>query len=171
MPTSNLAVAPAVVHLVETAGTADRILEIGPGYGKYGLLLREYLNRKPSVIDAVEAWGPYVDAFPWLQAVYDHVDVGDATSLTAEQLAPYDLVLMADVIEHMDKPSAIGLLDRIGGAVVVSTPEQFFPSVDYPPTERHVSHWTRQDFGGRVEADASLLGGLIVRLAPAGAST
>lgn len=161
MPTSNLHLAPDVITLVDQAHPTT-ILDVGPGRGKFGVLCREYV---PSLgyIAAVEAWAPYVT--PMLYAIYDYVYVKDVRELTDETLAGYDLVLMSEVIEHLPKDEGLALLDRIPGHVVISTPEEFFPSVDYPPTEKHVSHWTLDDFGDRIEADGSRLGGIIVRLA------
>ena len=60
VPTSNLAVAPHVINMVERVLPHDRVLDVGPGWGKYAVLLREYLNVKPTRIDAVEAWPAYI---------------------------------------------------------------------------------------------------------------
>lgn len=68
MPTSNLELAPRIVRLVETADPHRSILDVGPGYGKYGILLREYLNRKPERLDAIEVEPSYVT--PRLEALY-----------------------------------------------------------------------------------------------------
>lgn len=163
MPTSNLATWPAILNLIELAPEHDRILDVGPGYGKAGLLLREYLNTKPSTVDAVEAWPGYVT--DRMRCIYDDVLVCNVLDLDPKTLASYDLVLMADVIEHIQKPEALKLLDRIPGYVVVSTPMDFFHNGHgLPPTEDHVSHWTLEDFGDRVQLDGSMLGGLIIRL-------
>lgn len=163
MPTSNLAVAPAVINLIETSLPHDWILDVGPGFGKYSVLLREYLNVKPSQIHAVEMWPEYVT--DRLRCMYDAVFINDVCEM--ESFDAYDMVLMADVIEHIEKEKALELLSRINCRVIVSTPEHFFHTDEgLPPTEEHVSHWTLDDFGARVEANASYLGGLIVRLGP-----
>lgn len=165
MPTSNLHLAPDVITLIDQAHPRT-VLDVGPGRGKFGILVREYVPTLDS-IEAVEAWEPYVTSL--LQCIYDFVHVQDVRDMPDDRLASFDLVLMSEVIEHMPKEDGLALLDRIPGHVVVTTPEQFFPSVDYPPTERHVSHWALEDFGDRVEADSSRLGGIVVRLARNGA--
>jgi hypothetical protein len=162
MPTSNLHLAPDVITLVDQAHPTT-ILDVGPGRGKFGVLCREYVPTL-NVIDAVEAWPDYVT--DRLLCIYDHVFVEDVRNLEPETLASYDLVLMSEVIEHLPKEEGLALLDRIPGHVVITTPVEFFPSVNYPPTEKHVSHWTMNDFGDRIEADGSRLGGIVVRLAP-----
>ena len=191
MPSSNLAVAPAVLHLIwerRPEGRPLQLVDVGPGWGKYGLLVREYVD--PSAhLAAVEAWAPYVERHP-LRAIYDQVltvDVlealnlharrGDpdthaaATARSALQLA--DVVLLADVIEHLPKPQALDLLDLIPGWAVISTPRDYFHNGEgLPPTEDHVSHWTLADFAatGRLDYfDQRLhdeLGALVVRLKP-----
>lgn len=165
MPTSNLAVAPTVLWYVHET-PHDAVLDVGPGWGKYAVLLREYLNDKPTRIDAVEAWVPYI-AEHRLDRLYDDVIGGDVCDLAASSFDPYDVVLMVDVIEHIDKAAALDLLDRIRGRVVICTPVDWFQTDEgLPPTEAHVSHWTLADFGDRVEAATEYLGGLVVRLAP-----
>lgn len=159
MPSSLLALAPAVIHMVwETK--AKRILDVGPGRGKYGLLIREYVG-DPERLDAVELEPTYIT--PRLTAIYDNVFLGDVCDYVTY---PYDLVLMLDVIEHIEKPKALALLDRLECQVIISTPMEFFenPS-DLPDSERHVSHWTSTDFGPRVDRDWSQLGAVLVRLA------
>lgn len=162
MPTSNLHLAPAVVTLIDQAHPKT-ILDVGPGRGKFGVLCREYVPTLER-IDAVEAWEPYVT--DRLRCIYDSVFVRDVRDVTDDTLRGYDLVLMSEVIEHLPKEDGLSLLERIPCHVVITTPEEFFPSVAYPPTERHVSHWTREDFEGRIEEDQSQLGGIVVRLAP-----
>lgn len=181
MPTSNLAVAPHVLALVEQV-PHESVLDVGPGWGKFATLLREYLNTKPDRIDAVEAWGPYIHDHH-LERLYDVVYhgtvvgplwIGPASSVhrADEVLAAHDLVLMVDVIEHIDKPAALALLDRIPGRVVICTPVDWFHNGDgLPPTEEHVSHWAQADWDDiasrrPIEVCYTELGGWLVRLGP-----
>lgn len=170
MPTSNLAIAPFVVNLVEQV-PHQHVLDVGPGWGKYATLLREYLNVKPARIDAVEAHKPYVDQHG-LAALYDEVLVGDVLDLDADRLALYDLVLMVDVIEHVDLQPGLDLLCRIPGRVVICTPVAFFSNgPGLPDSETHRSHWTAAEWEWvaehrPVEAAYEQLGGWLVRLGP-----
>lgn len=169
MPSSNLYLVPDVVALVEQTHPKT-VLDVGPGRGKFGMLLREYCPTL-DYIAAVEAWQPYVTER--LRCVYDYIYVHDVRDLPDDVLAAFDVVLMSEVIEHLPKEDGLALLDRIPGHIVITTPVEFFPSVDYPPTEKHVSHWSLEDFGDRVEADGSRLGGIVVRLGclPAGVTS
>lgn len=154
MPTSALEVWPALIHLCWQV-QPRRILDIGPGHGKAAILLREYIgttargNGPIEHIAAIEAEPRYLDLFPWLQGVYDELIQGDATDLPAAELDRFDLVVMSDVIEHMDRDDALALIDRIAGHVVISTPVEFSqnPEADEGwESERHRSHWAAKDF-------------------------
>lgn len=184
MPTSNLAIWPDILLAVEQA-PHRRVLDVGPGHGKASVLLREYLSDPPDVIDAVEAWEPYVGRFG-LGDLYDRVYVGDVTATTwdlggtvvgaQDTLLRYDLVLMGDVIEHIPHEPAMALLRRIPGAVVICTPVDYFhndPLGIHPHTEQHVSHWTSAEWDSvgefrSVDVCYSVLGGWIVRLGALG---
>ena len=169
MPSSNLALAPTIIHLVHVAQPHKSVLDVGPGRGKYGLLLREYLNEPPEILDAIEVEPSYVTAR--LRAVYDEVFIDDVRAWTRQDLGFYDVVLLVDVIEHLDKSDGLELLGRIPGRVVICTPEEFFSNgPGLPPSEEHRSLWSREDFAGvrTIDVDASALGGIIVSLAPLG---
>ena len=184
MPSSNLVVAPAVLHYVWEVRPADRpirVLDVGPGWGKYGVLVREYVDPAAEV-RAVEAWDPYVTAR--LRAIYDDVvtaDVTDAvtrpesgTGRTVLRLLEWaDVVLAVDVLEHMPKADGLAVIDLVPGHLVFSTPRDFFDTgPGLPPSEAHVSHWTPDDFAatGRLHGyDADLydrVGGIVGRLNP-----
>jgi hypothetical protein len=161
MPTSNLALWPAILNLVyETPHR--RVLDVGPGWGKAGVLLREYCGCE--VVDAVELWEPYVT--PRLRANYDTVLRADICAVPGFALSTYDVVLMIEVLEHLEKADGLELLDRIDCPVVVCTPAEFFqnPEHELVPPETHRSLWSVEDFGERLEIDASQMGGVLVRL-------
>lgn len=182
MPSSNLAVAPAVLHYLWEV-RPDRplnVLDVGPGWGKYGVLVREYVDPS-AVVRAVEVWDPYITTR--LRAIYDDVLVADVldalhpetgTGREVLRLLEWaDAVLLVDVLEHLPKPEALELLELIPGHVVFSTPRDFFHTDEgLPPPEAHVSHWTVADFEatGRLHGvDAQLLrevGGIVGRLNP-----
>jgi 2-polyprenyl-3-methyl-5-hydroxy-6-metoxy-1,4-benzoquinol methylase len=168
MPTGNLAVAVRHIEIAASIRPVPkRVLDIGCGYGKYGVLLREYLDGLPRV-DGVEAWQPYVKPHR-LVGIYDDLYVTDALTLTEVFLDAYDLVNMADVIEHMEKQAGIDFLARCRGHVLLNTPVAFFHNGEgLPPTEDHVSHWTYDDFHatGRLQHHEEFIGGHIALLGP-----
>lgn len=174
MPTSSPVVIAEVVNQIEQV-PHETVLDVGPGFGKYGLLLREYLNVKPLWLVAVEKHAPYVDQFRWLDCVYDDVWVGDVQDLADSTLAKFDVVLMCDVIEHIDEHIARALLVRIPGRVVICTPRDFFQTDDgLPDSERHVSHWPEEKLravGAEIGREFEMLytnhvGAVIARIAP-----
>lgn len=168
MPTGVLLVAERTVTLAGTVNPAPkRILDVGCGYGKHGVLLREYVHPTPQV-HGIEAWEPYVKPHR-LKGIYDHLRVGDALELTTDDLEPYDMVVMGDVIEHMEKEAALAFLARVRGWVIIATPVHHFHTDEgLPPTEAHVSHWTRPDFEGtgRLDHYEERFGAIICRLRP-----
>ncbi len=172
MPSSNLLVAPTVLHLInQVHEPGGRILDVGPGWGKYATLIREYVDPTAKIV-GIEAWQPYVKEHR-LDKLYDPILVGDVLNMADALLASFPVVLMADVIEHLRLDDAMSLLDRIPGWVIISTPRDFFSNpASCPPPEKHVSHWTPAAFErmGRFDyLDPIMLqdlGGLIVRLKP-----
>lgn len=171
MPTSKLGHVPIVLDLIAKVPHAT-VLDVGPGVGKYGLLMREYWRSRPSDrLDAVEAWAPYLAAYPWLEHIYDELRVADVRTLSDDELAGYDVVLMADVLEHFTKEDGIALLARIPGRVIITTPAVYFQNPEAATiwTEDHRSLWGRPDFlglGRPVESLEKVLNAWVVRLGP-----
>ena len=121
------------------------VLDVGPGAGAYGRLVREVLT--VDVLDAVEAWEPYVDRFGLLD-IYDAVTVEDVRRVTKFD---YDVVIFGDVLEHMSQEDAVAvkaLAREQAKAVIVSMPIIHYPQGDEEgnPFEAHVvDHWHHED--------------------------
>ena len=74
-------------------------------------------------------------------------------------LGPDSVVSLLDVIEHFPRPDAIALLEtleREAGAVVIFTPDSFYPqnATTHPefadkPYQWHQSGWTKEEFVAR----------------------
>jgi cyclopropane fatty-acyl-phospholipid synthase-like methyltransferase len=140
MPSSYAGSFPSIVHAIIDFAP-HHVLDIGPGWGKYGLACREYLPHLES-LDAVEVpQGRYQTQ----NAIYDCIFVGDIRYAPEQFFLPYDLVLLIDVIEHVSLDDGHDLLSRVqraGPAVLVSTPTKFFEQhVEENPYETHVSFW------------------------------
>lgn len=141
MPSSNLGVWPEIISLVHQV-PHERILDVGAGWGKASVLLYEYLNVKPHRIDAIEAEKAYVDRHG-LTVKYDEVLVGDVCDLPSDEFDRWDLVLMVDVLEHLDDERAFELLRRIRPRVIICTPVDWFQTDEgLPESETHRSHWS-----------------------------
>lgn len=122
------------------------VLDIGAGSGTYGRLFRN-TDLDPYLI-GVEVWGPYVNRFS-LYDVYDHVIVHDIRTMPMWPRA--DIVVLGDVLEHMDERDAVqtwGLACRFARkAVYLSIPIVHSPqgAVHDNPFETHVvPDWTHE---------------------------
>ncbi|MFI5372213.1 MAG: class I SAM-dependent methyltransferase [Candidatus Eisenbacteria bacterium] len=128
------------------------VLDVGAGYGKFGVLVREY-----APIERVDG----LDVGPPRYAGYDHFWIGDARELDTvlpEDAPVYDLALFLEVIEHLDKKDAFRVLDaltRRARKVLVTTPLGFRrQQFDELPYETHRSGWYPWEFGGRYRVHA-----------------
>ena len=168
MPTGVLLAAERTITYCGTINPPPRVvLDVGAGYGKLGVLAREYIDPTPLIV-GVEAWQPYIAAHR-LAGIYDELHATDILDLDQAVLDQADLVIMGDVIEHIHKEPALQLLERIRGWVVISTPADWFDTgPGLPPTEAHVSHWTADDLAatGRLDRHETSHGALLARLRP-----
>ncbi|MGN6343326.1 MAG: hypothetical protein ACTHML_20270 [Ginsengibacter sp.] len=152
---------PAIVHLLKTLAPKS-VLDIGKGFGKYGFLIHEYLGidntkRLNSLLSMSQQSRVKIDAvevdedlmLPHLSQFYNKVFFADIFSIY-KSLNHYDLILMVDVIEHLEKEKAIGLLKYFvskDSKIIVATPVDFFNQDLYESEfEHHISHWTFNDF-------------------------
>lgn len=152
---------PSIIHLVSKIAPTS-VLDIGKGFGKYGFLLHEYLgidNTKkldPTLslnqqsrlrIDCVEVDPDLM--LPHLNQLYNNIFFENVLK-NYEKYQAYDLILMIDIIEHLEKDAAIKMLKHFlakGSTVIVATPIDFFEQELYESVfEHHVSHWTVSDF-------------------------
>ena len=152
---------PIIIHLIKKLQPRS-ILDIGKVFGKYGFLVHEYVGidntkkidptkllkeQSDLLMDAVE-----IDLdlmLPHLGHLYNQVHFGDILEIY-EKLPKYDLILMIDIIEHINKKKAFLLLKYLlqqGADIIIATPIEFFEQDLYQSDfEHHVSHWSRKDF-------------------------
>jgi hypothetical protein len=154
MPVSDLHHISDVLHVVEQA-RPSRVLDVGVGFGKWGMLCREVLDvtygrlqreEWQATIDGVEVFESYRNP---LWAGYDRVEIGDVRELLP-RLGRYDLVVICDVIEHFDKEEGLALLRRLlehAELVILTSPRGFIPqgSEFGNEHERHRSGWDEGD--------------------------
>lgn len=161
MATSFASQIPIIVHLLGKLAPAT-VLDIGKGFGKYGFLVHEYVGIEPYkrpnpkatlmqqsrvYVDAVECNEDYL--WPHLSQFYRNVYIGRIEQLY-KSLQHYDVILMADVIEHIAKEDGLNIAKHFvaaGSNLIISTPRDFFDQALYESKdEHHVSHWTAPDF-------------------------
>jgi hypothetical protein len=155
MPVSNYSnVGPIMnnIRVLHRQQPINTVLDIGIGFGKYGFMLREFLDIRvkrynkedwKATIDGIEAYAPYVNNLH--KFIYDRVYVGDVMEIYPT-LPPYDLIIMSEVIEHLDKDDGMKLLlhIRFNNALIITTPQVFSPRSGYDwenTYERHISLW------------------------------
>ena len=107
------------------------VLDMGSGFGKFGVLCREYLelwdgrqkyefNRR---IDCVEVFQKYIS--PLYEYVYDNVYNNNILEVAPKLDIKYDLILLIDVLEHFEKNDGVNLLKTLlanNECILVSTP-------------------------------------------------
>ena len=162
MPTSHFQQLNEIMRLVAICKPKS-VLDIGVGFGKYGMLCREYLelwtdyNRILSSlslgfkyrIDGIEVCRRYLT--PMHDYIYDQIFQGDALEVLPTLKHHYELILLIDIIEHFrfdDGLKVLKMCGEIGDNVIVSTPREFKPQNPEfgNEFEIHRSHWELSDF-------------------------
>lgn len=134
------------------------VLDIGTGFGKYGVLCREYLelwdgrhnySQFLRRIDGVEVFGDYVT--PLHKFVYNNMYINDIMEVLDKIEVRYNLVLLIDVLEHFEKHKGEILLHKVldkSDGVLISTPKKPSSQKDAFGNvyETHRSKWTKDEF-------------------------
>jgi SAM-dependent methyltransferase len=152
MPSSDHRQIPIIIDIIKEV-KPKTVLDIAFGFGKYGLLIKEYLRPKPYItgwqsverVDGLEVFPDYVTDIQ--RAIYDNVIIANALE---HEYEPYDLFLLVDCIEHMSKEDGRVLVDKLRklGKVLIVTPRRFevHPPRYGNPLEEHISVWSNDDF-------------------------
>jgi hypothetical protein len=171
---SYLGLSLAIDHAVRLR--PKRVLDLGVGLGKWGLLLREALDFIEGRFDRA-SWQVVIDGIdahrydsPILDWVYDDLRIADVSEVV-DELAGYDLVVMGDVIEHFEKDIGLAVLRALlaqNTNVILTTPFHYFDQErEDNPFQRHRSHWTLDDFS-EWNFDYDVAGGMVLVVALAG---
>ena len=178
MPSSRPHSIPFVISLV-TQINPDSILDLGVGFGKWGVLFREYTDIIKSELDppryqrenwkikieGIEGFAPYIT--PLHNYIYDAIYIGDILEILPT-LGKYDLVFIGDVIEHFPKEQGKRLirlaLEHTNRYLILTTPrfETNQPALCANELERHRSLWTAKDFRALAPAEVLILPGEIL---------
>lgn len=154
MATSSPYILTPVVGFVSWLRPAS-VLDVGCGYGVWGVVLRQHLDypwdleaghvRWRTRIIGIEAWEGYRN--PLWEFAYDEVIVAEAVEELA-RLAPrsFDVALRVEVLEHLDALDghrSLVELRRVATHVVVTTPDHPLPQEDREgnPFEVHKTFW------------------------------
>jgi 2-polyprenyl-3-methyl-5-hydroxy-6-metoxy-1,4-benzoquinol methylase len=147
MPISSFATIPDIVNEV-IHKRPKKILDLGIGNGMYGALVRNYFADIEIV--GIEGWDGY-RCNNWLN--YNKVIIGVMPKVLNRITDTYDVIIMADVIEHFDTEQGLNVIDKLkamlapGGILLISTPAVFVPqsAVGGNELERHRSLWKSID--------------------------
>jgi hypothetical protein len=156
MPTSHHQQISKIVELIILLNP-QAVLDIGVGFGKYGMLCREYLelwdgredyrNFKRR-IDGIEIFKEYLT--PIHDFVYDHIYTGEASKVIGTLSQRYELVLLIDVLEHFTKSEGKKFVKKIlskHDGILLSTPKdigdqkEVFENIH----ETHRSQWSKKE--------------------------
>lgn len=147
MPTSDVEGKDWARDAIEKLAPAT-VVDVGPGEGTYVKLARDVTPGCRWI--GVEAWGPYVTQFNLFDA-YDWIIVSDIRHLDPYTLVrDPDLVILADVLEHMTQLEAKGVLARMrdwAHHVLVSIPLAHHDqdAVGGNWFEIHREHWSSRE--------------------------
>jgi len=135
------------------------ILDIGIGFGRWGILFREFLEiwdyskyngEWERTVDGVEIYPGYIK--PYHKYFYNNIYISDALDFLTNLERNYDLINFGDVIEHMEKEKGenmIGLALEKSKYVLITIPIGKYweqeGSADNPH-EAHKSIWYNRDF-------------------------
>jgi hypothetical protein len=136
-----------------------RVLDIGVGFGRWGVMTREFCDVWPgrvfrpewqTHVEGVEAFPKNIDGYH--QYFYDQIHVGDLRALLPQFQQRFNLIIFGDVLEHFEKQDARKLLDWSTGLsdyVLVNIPlgEHWEQGEKYEnPYEQHLSTWNAVEF-------------------------
>ena len=157
MPTSFYQAIPSILDEI-LKEKPNSILDIGVGFGKYGLIIREVLDlpferyRKDQWlinIDGIEAFEKYKN--PIHDYIYNKIYYGDASEVI-KKLPKYDCILLIDVLEHFEKEEGKKfineLMKHVNKSLIISTPRYPAEQEEYLGNkyEAHKSKWSIIDF-------------------------
>ncbi|HNO78524.1 MAG TPA: class I SAM-dependent methyltransferase [Phycisphaerae bacterium] len=138
------------------------ILDVGVGFGKYGVLFREYVDVWSAKnadetkrggwrmrLEGIEVFPDYLS--PLHDYIYDHIHIGQAESVI-DSLGQYDVIFMGDVLEHFTKEDGQRMIQKLyehaTKCVLLTYPRdaQKRDGILENPAEAHLSTWSDEDF-------------------------
>jgi hypothetical protein len=161
MPGSHSEQINQIVNLM-TLLRPKSILDVGVGFGAYGLLAREFLDTAnvpekenhgylqfTMRVDGIEVFETYKNPnYDW---VYDKVHFGNALDILPNLEENYEMILLIDVLEHFTKEDGDKLLTMLverGQNVLIATPNNIGDQgAEFGNEhETHVFQWRKRHF-------------------------
>lgn len=158
MGTSNWQNISYVVDVIKTINPY-KILDFGMGFGRWGILAREFLEvwgdenysgKWKRQIDGVEVFPDYIK--PYHQYFYSNIYMEEGYEWLKKCSLKYDLVIFGDVIEHFEKSRGLELIEKalsISQFILINIPlgENWEQSEkNKNKFEEHKSVWSGSDF-------------------------
>ncbi len=158
MPSSNIS---SIFDILESIRliNAKSILDIGVGFGKWGLLIREYFDLRPHKKKGYDDWSIQLDGIeanekyltPVHDYIYNKIFIGEAIDILSNNNLYYDLIIAIDILEHFTKNEAytfIKLCKNRARTILINTPNIYYKLQreyfnDYM---LHNSGWDADDF-------------------------
>jgi len=132
------------------------ILDIGVGFGKFGLLCREYMDvydkkaygKWYTRIDGIEVWPHSILSHH--EQIYDNIYIGNCINVLPLIKIKYDVILMIDVLEHMRKKDGYKCVELIKdkcNRAIFQVPIGDWPqgAIFGNPYEVHISSWQENE--------------------------
>lgn len=129
-------------------------MDIGCGAGAYGKIIREVFGKEVAV-DAVEIYAEYINRHG-LNSIYNRVIVDDVMHAWP-MFYPYELIIVGDILEHLEKEKAIKLIEclkskcrfiwvalpmKVEGRLWSRGYNQSEGEYQENPFEKHLHEWT-----------------------------
>ena len=134
-------------YILENIGKDAKILDVGFGSGVYGKLLRAFYYQN---IDGVDVYDKNIHEMG-LDKIYDNIFIENILDFDFEY---YDLIIMGDVLEHIELESAKKLLSRFiddnkCSKIIVSIPYEYEQGEVYG--NKHEKHLQPEVTAGYME--------------------
>ena len=149
LPTSNFRDITSLMNIIVKL-SPKKVLDIGAGSGKYGVLCKEYLGEiHPELeLHAVEGYKEFVNPAYY---VYSKTIIGDIRKVSIED--DYDLIMFIHILEHMSKEEGRELIKKLMercNYLMVAVPRYFSFQHDDDDKgyQNHIHDWNTADFNG-----------------------
>jgi 2-polyprenyl-3-methyl-5-hydroxy-6-metoxy-1,4-benzoquinol methylase len=132
-------------YILENINKNAKILDVGFGSGVYGKVLRAFNYRN---IDGIDIYGDNIEKLG-LDMIYDNIFIENILDFDFKY---YDLIIMGDVLEHIELELAKNLLSKFikgnkCGNIVVSIPYEYEQGEEYGnPYEKHLQPGVTQEY-------------------------